>query len=505
MIAPKQILWGGGIFFIVCSAFIFTFYRGVNSPDESANKLFAQTWSKSAELFVPVATPHPDAYPLFARSTVPTARGVAPSGFIGIPIIYGTISGLLGDWSLMYLTVFFTAVASLAWWYVCRHIFGESIAAISFWLFLFQPAVLYYSVRGLFPNMVVLDFIIIAVAAAWHWWLHRTGAMAALAVVGALAAIAVRPPEAMVLFGLCALSAAVWGDLALRRAACKAGGAVVLGAIIFFLVRFFGAVPGGYQFLQGNLFFPFGIHLAVTFLNVSKFIVWLFAPWVIVSTTGLIWWVYQAIRHKKIDRLVLAYLTVVVPASMWLFVLYGSWQFSDNPADPSAITLGASYVRYWLPHLVFRLPFAAVLLLAATSYFHWNERRAVRIFLVCVVVAGILRAVVGADGLWQVGREVRTARLTVAAVLQKVPPNAVLAVRAWDKHFFAQRAVLQPFPREVRAVSAARELKERGVPVWAFIESLNKNDERWLAYHKVRAVPRELFGPHTLYEIFITQ
>ena len=34
--------------------------------------------------------------------------------------------------------------------------------------------------------------------------------------------------------------------------------------------------------------------------------------------------------------------------SAWLLVVYGSWWFSDNP-DPTAITLGSSYVRYFLP------------------------------------------------------------------------------------------------------------------------------------------------------------
>lgn len=505
MHAPRHLLVGLALFVVLCAGIIFTMRGSVNSPDEAANILFARSWREHGTLFVPLAITSPDAYPLFPRSTMPVVGGVAPSGFVGQSVWYGSLSWVVGDWVLPYVTLLLTAVASLAWWYIARRVFGEQIAHISFWLFLFQPAVLYYTVRGMFPNMALLDLLIIAVAAAWHWWLYRSHAMGALAMCAALLAIAVRPPEALVLIFLCAVSAAVWGDRELRRAAAYVCGVVVAVSFLFLLLRAVGALPGGYPFLSATNFFPFGIHPAAVFKNASKFIIWLFAPWVVFSTAGVLWWVYQSAKEKKWDRMVLAYFTVVVPASVWLFVLYGSWQFSDNPGDPHAITLGASHVRYWLPHLVFRMPFAALLLLWIIKFLQWHEVRAVRIFLACVVALGVWRAGWGTDGWWNIQKELSTARAITAEITTRVQPNAVLAVLAWDKHFFPARTVLQPFPREVRTVHAARELLARGTPVWAFVETLRDVDFKWLAYQKIVATPRAAYGngQHTLYELSV--
>lgn len=500
---PRHLFVGLAFFFVVCGGMIVAMRGEVNSPDEAANILFARSWRDTGTLTVSISVAQPKMYPLFPRSTTPNTGSVEPSGFVGLSVWYGSISLLIGDWVLPYLTLLLTALASLAWWYVMRRVFGEAVANMAFWLFLFQPAVLYYTVRGLFPNMALLDLLIIAVAAAWHWWAHRERVMGTLAVGAALLAVAVRPPEAIVLLLLCVGSAALWGGTQVRRVAMYTGGGIIAVGVIVFLLRAIGAVPGGYQFLNATNIFPFGIHLVAVFKNASKFIIWLFAPWVVLSTGGLLWWVYRSVHEKKWDRSVLAYLTVVVPASVWLFVLYGSWQFSDNPGNPHAVTLGASYVRYWLLHLVFRMPFAAVAFLAVAQYFQWERRRATHIFLACVMVFGVWRAVWGEDGLWRVRAQMSEARATVTSVLTRVPTNGVLAVRAWDKHFFPARAVLQPFPRDVHAVQAARELLLRGTPVWAFVETLRDVDIKWLAYQKITARPELSFGngQHTLYEL----
>lgn len=505
---PRHVLLALALCAVLTGVTIFLFHGGVNSPDEAANLLFIESWSARLELSVPIGMAQPRGYPLFPRSTSAVGERVVPTGFVGLPIFFGSIAAVLGSWSVYYITVLLTLIASLGWWYLMRQIFNRAVADISLWLFLFHPAVLYYSVRGLFPNMLLMDLVIIAVASAWFAVVRHSRALGALAVAAAILAIAVRPPEAFALCALVALATCVCGtERRVRRLGGVAFAALLCGAIVLWLAREVGVFTGGYQFISSDslveILFPFGIHVSRVWHTAVQFIVQLFAPWVLISSAGLAWWLWHAYRTKSFDRAVLGYLMVIVPASLWLFVLYGSWSFSDNPADPSAVTMGSSYVRYWLPHLVFRMPFAAVLVLAVIAHWKLSAKKITTGFIIVMVVLGVWRAAAGVDGLrWLIG-EVTTSRATVSAVLAQTPRDAVIAVRAWDKFFFPHRAVLQPFPRDVRTFAAARELLTQGRPVFAFVETLDDTGVRWLHTNGVAATARTVYGVHTLYELMI--
>lgn len=504
---PKQLLLGLLIFFVLTSITVYALHGSVNSPDEAANMLFAKSWRSAASLRVALPVQQANSYPLFPRSTAPSDSSVIPSGFIGLPIFFGSLSVLVGLGGVLYITILLTAIAAIGWWYLMKHVFGRAIADVSFWLFLFHPAVLYYSVRGLFPNMAMFDLIIIAFAAAWYAYLHRARSMIVLAVVAAVGAIAIRPPESLALISVAAISALVWGDARIR----KIGSGIFVGAlalgVVILVARALHWLPGGYGFVQLNsiaaFLFPFGVHLSRVWHTAFAFIVRLFSPWVLVSSAGLLWWLWHTWKTKSYDKTIAAYLTVVVPISFWLFIVYGSWSFSDNLKDPGAITLGSSYVRYWLPHLVFRMPFAAILLFVCVDRLKLSMRVWTRVFIIFAVLLGVWRAYTGAEGLWWLIGETRAARATVASVETVVPPNAVLAVRAWDKYFFPSRAVLQPFPQDVRTLSAAKELISRGTPVFALIDPLQETDRLWLRDNGVAAQEIATYAVSRLYQLHL--
>ncbi len=493
---PQHITIALLLFILIAGFFVFRADQNVNSPDESANLTFAKSWRSDVQLFVKNSAQQTVSYPLFPRSTAASGEGVVPTGFVGVPVIFGSISFALGAWSIFYLTIFFTAIAAIGWWYLVKNIFSRSVADISVWLFLFHPAVLYYSARGLFPNMILVDLLIIAAAAGWYAFEHRAHAMMVLSAGALLSAIMVRPPEALVAAALFLAVLYVWGSPDIRKVAKKIALGVAAIAGLVLVARSRNWLPGGYKFLNSSslfgMLFPFGIHLSRIAHAGYDFVVKLFLPLTLVSVAGM----YVAVREMKAHKKVMAYGTFFALLSAWLFALYGSWVFSDNLKDPNAVTMGVSYVRYWLPFFVLSLPFIAIALEKISMRF--------RIFFaVALIIFSVWRALFGMEGLLWVTREVVASRKTVEEVLERVPKNAVIAVRAWDKYFFPERSILQPFPRDPRTFAAARELLARKTPLFAFIETMKESDRLWMRDNGFALTAIETFGFNTLYEVHL--
>lgn len=491
---PKHIAVALLLFISITVFFSFRAHQNVNSPDEAANLNFAKSWRSDTRLFVKNSVDQTKAYPLFPRSTAPIGSGVVPTGFVGLPIIFGSISILLGLWSIFYLSIFFTSIAAIGWWYLVKNIFSRKVADISVWLFLFHPAVLYYSVRGLFPNMILVDLLIVAAAAGWYAYVHRARAMMVLSGSALLGAIMVRPPEALITVVLFLTVLYVWGSNHTRTMSKKIMFGVVVIAGLMLLARTKNWLPGGYRFLNSNsvfgMLFPFGFHLSRIAHAGYYFVVKLFLPLTIFSVAGI----SIAARELRADKKLIAYGSFFALLSAWLFALYGSWVFSDNLKDVNAVTMGVSYVRYWLPFFVLSLPFIAVAL----------EKISVRLRILCVValiVFGVWRALFGMEGLLWVTSEVNASHKTEQEILTRIPKNSVIAVRAWDKYFFPERSVLQPFPRDPRTFGAARELLNRKAPLFAFIETMKESDRLWMRDNGFVLTAIEIFGFNTLYEV----
>lgn len=501
-----------GIWITLVSVFVYTAHGEVNSPDEAANKIFIKTFATQHNFKFTQNFIQPAAYPLFPRSTVPDGNVLTPAGFIGLPLVYGILAVLLGVAAASFFTVFFTAIASVAWWYIIKNIFNRRVADFSFLLFLSQPAIIYYTARGLFPNLLFLDCLLVAVAALWWVLVERVenkslGAkitMGLLAIGSALVAIMVRPPEALMAFFLVGLVAIIFGQSQVRRLAIGGIGMLFFLAGGLWLARAQGFLPGGYSFANLSLvraIFPFGVLFLPTIKHVVLFVVKLFFPWTLLSAVGFLFWLGKWRKNKTESPKILAYLLFIIPISGWLFLVYGSWNVVDNPANVNAVTMGSSYVRYWLPALILWLPFAGYFILE-----FFSARiipLAVRAVLICALAGGVWRAAAGEDGLKFVWRELRTVPKTRAAIQTLIPSDSVLAVRTWDKHLFPMFPVIQPFPQNLFAINAARDLAGRGAPVFAFIEKLHPVDELWLKNNQLVLEPVQDFGNLFLYRIKI--
>ncbi len=246
---------------LIASAFFFLYaYLAVfaplrfNSPDEAANFFFTRLFAETGQLwsFEPLNLVVPGL--VHPRSVSVSDSFMVPGGFLGLPVIYGSLAKVLGLAAVPFLTPFFGVAAAAFLGLLAARFFGRRTGAFAALLLLVQPAWWYESGRLLMPN-VLFNFLLIA--AAFFYWtapFARGRAIKALAKVrhadAALAgvclglALAVRPAEAywiilsvavLVAFHFRRLS---WGKLAV------AGGFALLTLAPFLLLN--RAVYGGF-------------------------------------------------------------------------------------------------------------------------------------------------------------------------------------------------------------------------------------------------------------------
>lgn len=486
------------IFVVTASVLVWQTQGMVNSPDEAANLTLARAMQKTNRLFV-AAPAGSTAYPFFARSTAPVAGGVVPAGFVGLPLGYGILAKVLSGYAIFYLTIFFTVVGGLAWWFLVRRLFSARVAnfaAVFWWA---QPAVVYYAARGLFPNLLLIDLWLICAAAIWRGREEKKKInkilLFVLGVGAAGLAVAVRPPETILLAAIF-LALIFWqGKKRARIFSGSAAAILLLLAAGLWWAHLQTWWPGGYKFLSTRwweVILPFGFHPRLIWSIIWHYPLQLFWPITVVGAGGLIYW-WRKNSELSAARFVISALGIL---SLWTLVAYGSWQFFDNP-DIQAVTMGVSYVRYFLPlWLLLSLGLAL-----AANFIYEKKKWAAGVFVILFLLFSGWRVFSGVDGYLAVRQQVRAAKQTVAAVRALLPVNAVLGVRAWDKYFWPQTAVLQPFPQEPRAVVAAADLLRHGTPVWALVRPWQEIDWRWLRDNGLRASEKKVFGDHVLYEL----
>lgn len=198
--------------------------------------------------------------------------------------------------------------------------------------------------------------------------------------------------------------------------------------------------------------------------------------------------------------------------SSYLFVLYGSWLFHDNP-DPRAISLGNSYVRYWLPLFVLATPFAAqacVWIVDRASMLVKKERsdRARQIVLACLCVLTLIlsgRLVFwGADGIFASRAALASFQEKQEAILAATENDAIIIVDRADKYLWPDRRVVAPLRSDV--TYEAIPIMMQNAPTYYFGITLPEKDLRYLKEIKLigeglQFVPVITLQDETLYRI----
>lgn len=460
----------------------------LNSPDETANYFFSQLFAEQSTL--KFYEPANDvAFGLVEPRSMRFAHGfIVPAGFIGLPLIYGILAKILTLNILPFLTPFFAVLGIFFFYLLLRNIFNRQTAFFSSSLALILPGYWYYSTRGFLPNVLFsslvvigLYFLIKAIKEKKLYNYFLFGIFAGLATL-------VRPADLVWLLLLWLLIFL----FNLKQTRWQGVLSAFFLAVIVFLPTFYfnqqnfrNYLSFGYEPELGNTIMtqpvsflekaalPFGFHPRLASHNFINYTYGLFPSWTIVILAGLLLFLLINLIDK--NKKELGFLAIFLLVSLYLVIYYGSWQFHDHP-DPTQVTIGTSYVRYWLLIYLFSLPLLFSVLVKLL------KRKALVLYFIFIALFLFLgnqslRLVMfdPQEGILKVENDLTSYQAIYGQVASYTPQNAIIIADTQDKVFWPARRVIFRLNNEVDYQNL-RKLIEAGYPVYYFYFSRSDDD-----------------------------
>ncbi len=501
------------------------------SPDETANYVFSKLFGQTGELTIFEKYNLLAGDIMHPRSFRSDGGNIKPVSFLGMILLYGTIVKLTTYKILPYLTPLFASLGLVYYFLLIKRLFGRSNAVISVFVLAAFPVYTYYTARSMFHNILFIVFLIISLyygismaehkksyggfvkmtKAAWQW--VRKGKFiqaqfglkkSAYAAIGGTAlgmAVAVRTSEAIWLLPLFAILYILnIRQIRITKLVIFISFAVlsVLPTLYYNQILYGSPWFGGYPAMNDSIvaikdsgaemfgsavagqaevirdaakkifdtIFFFGFHPRQSIRLADAYIRGMF-PWLF--WFGLFGLAVFAANWRKRKRRHWIYLAGLACVSSFLIIYYGSWRFSDNP-DLSAITIGNSYTRYWLPVYLGIIPLLSYFLIRLSNAFcafggnsgDSNDsgqlsmkfsksgfgktacRFTWRSLIVGIVAISSFTYVMSGteEGLVYLARQQADARQEFHRVLDLTENNAVIITRYHDKLFFPERKVI---------------------------------------------------------------
>ncbi|MBI2475233.1 hypothetical protein HYV69_02280 [Candidatus Uhrbacteria bacterium] len=500
------------------------------SPDETTNAFFSRNFSQTGTFFVKDALSGDFFDALHPRSMVVRNGILMPGSFLGLPMLYGAMSFIFGDWILLLLTPLIAIFSALAIRRIFSVFFSQKVSDISALIFLTHPAVWYYSARGLMHNVL---FVCLLILSAYFFYCrpiykhlkrceNRLGRLrffqktidifASGILIGF--SLFVRASEVYWV----AIVIALLGLFHIKKNGSKEIFLLFIGVVIgLFPFFYFNFATYGNPFITGytvpvlsngliaqeqiaqspSFLFPFGVSMRSVIQNVSDYGMILF--WWL-SVLALIGIMIAFVRQKF-------YVILFLIISIWLGIWYGSWVLFDNP-DTTQITIANSYVRYWLPIFVLSIPFISEAIVWTSS--KGRTKLARNLFLVSIIVfiVGLNVRIVffeGQDALTRVADILRESRQTKKEVLALTQPDSVIIVDRGDKLFFPDRHVRYPLRSEA-TYSLMPKIAEK-TSLYYFGITFPQGDLDYLNQSKLKGLGLQIkhiktFSEESLYYIF---
>lgn len=451
-----------------------------NSPDETANAFWAERVASGRPLAVVDAIVGLGEGVIHPRSMGVVGDALVPGSFPGLILLFGAFK-LIFKLPLHFYTPILTAAAALCFAALVSRLFDRKTGILAGVLFLAHPAVLYYGTRGLFHNMLFVDALVFAAACFALRPLSRMFGARAVAddALGGFIlawALVVRTSEAVwALPAFAAFMPFAGKDRWRRLAVAVVAGCVPLLIFLRINATLYGspwrtayvapapaavetsiapaaAAPSLEQAPSALL--PFGVHPRLVARNVWHYGLKLFWWQSLLAAAGFAWWLYGLRKASAPQK---AYAAGALLAAAWLATLYGSWFIRDR-LDPGTVTIGTSYVRYFLPVYIAALPFAALAIVRLGG--RLGHPAVVPLLAAVALALGIRSAVFAGD------ESLRAVRATLEgnavkrpALLSAVEPGAVVMTERFDKLLVPERLRIIP-ATDASAFAAAADAAE---------------------------------------------
>jgi len=428
-----------------------------NSPDEAANAFFSQRVAQGQKLAAPAElneiTVNPIVHP---RSTQLVQGKLAPASFLGLPLIVGAIGRVLGQGVLPYVTPLLAALGLGCFFFIVRGLSGQRPAVLATVLLAMTPAFWYYHSRSFFHNALFFDFLLLAVCLLFQAVKTKKAWVYLVAGLALGLTLSLRTSE---IFWMTA-AGLVWLGLNWRQVKWRYLWLLILGVLISFspvLVtnyHIYGSVLSvGYRqdlLLAGDLkqamgllsqlVLPFGFHPRLAWKNLFDYTYGIFPLWTLLFLASFVTFIRGFLKYP--GKFKAFYLILFLLTAAYVVIYYGSWQFHDNP-DPNAVTIGTSYIRYWLPLYIFVLP------LLARALIFWLKnlpriKTVVLVYFFAVLSLTSYQTVFWGpeEGVLKVKENINGYQQIASQVFSLVPEKSVIIAGTMDKVFFPARSVI---------------------------------------------------------------
>ncbi len=483
-----------------------------NSPDETANAFWSERVANGLPLSVRDAVVGLGAGAIHPRSMTVSGDALLPGSFSGLILLYGALH-LFTKVPLFLFTPILTLVAGLFFGACVSRVFDRRVGALSAILFFLHPAVVYYAARGLFHNVLFVDLLVLSVAC---FILHKDwrgdicgGFLFGWAILTRASEVVWAAPAFLLFL-----------PFAGRDGWRRLGWAVVGAALPAFLFFQTNATLYGAPFKTPYVaapaptvitasetvspavavsvpMLPFGFDAKRVLRNAWGYGLCLFWWQSLLAVIGFIVWCVSARRAPRPQKV---YALAAILASTWLAVLYGSWFIRDR-LDPTHITIGTSYVRYFLPAYVAILPFGALALNRLATLVK-KPYIVATVLLLCGVCTARVAVFAGDESLMAVRQTLEQNAAKRDALLQEIPEGAVLMTERFDKLVVPDR--LRIIPTIDAGGFAAAALAASEVPVYWY--GLTPSPEETARLNALAAEqglalssPRKMNASETLY------
>src|SRR5688572_13208063 len=414
---------------------------------------------------------------------------LVPGSFPGIILLYGVLKFLFRLPFFLY-TPILTAIAGLCFGALVARLFDRKTGRVAAVLFFLHPAVLYYGARGMFHNMLFIDALVIAASLfalrpLRAFFGAREEADDVLGGFILAWALVVRTSEAIWVLPAFAAFLPFAGKERWRRLAYAAlGGLVPLVILLRINATLYGSpfrtayappppaaeteaavedvisAPEETAFQAApTALLPFGVHPRLAARNVWNYGLKLFWWQSVLAAAGFAWWAFRFRASTSAQKM---YALAALLTAAWLALLYGSWLIRDR-FDFTQVTIGTSYVRYFLPAYVAAVPFAAFALVRIGELLR-KPRLAPAVLVLCAVL-GVRAAVFAGD------ESLRAVRATLEGnaakkteLLALFEPSAVIMTERFDKLVVPER--LRVIPATDAGAFEAAALAAEYVPVY---------------------------------------
>jgi hypothetical protein len=498
------------------------------SPDEASNLFFSRLYQDVSYLY------HFDSWNLVAdgavhpRSMVVADNFLVPGGFIGLPLIYGLIAKLTGPGAIPFFSPLVALLGVIGFGLLSSRLLGRRAGWTAAALLALHPVWWYETARTMQTSAL---FFTLAIWGAWFLvaapiakMRGKHGIVSSLAdgVVGGVLlalALAVRMSEAY-WFVVAALAAVVLvRPLPWRRLiAAAVAGALTLAPFLVQNYSLYGSIVAtGYgavgqagvtgEKLQGfgmrllgplqPLLFPLGFAPRTALKHFWTYGL-VFLPWwtVVVAAASA----YALAAGRRARALLHPLTAAALAAAVWLVFFYGSWTVYDSP-DPKAVSIGSSYLRYWLPVFI-----ASTWPVAWAAAKLWDRGRwRGPLVALAVVLAGFSAATVfGASGEGLLALRATNQRYAAvkAELLAATEEDSIIVVDRADKFLYPDRSVIVPLRSET-TMAALKKLKNRAY-LYYFGVTFPAKDFNWLNDVQLKPLglhvtPVKELGVETLY------